>query len=166
MRKHTLLAGALLGAFACGVAVAQISGLVPTAFSGNEVIVAAVNGPGSESEFVTSAMLRNTTGGIVSTATTGTLTWPGSPAAAGAQYSTIVYTGSAASVTQNLPAKPFDGQVIELVNGTSGNITLTTAVTDASTQVPSPALSAVTVSANASKQIYYLKSTNTWYLMR
>ena len=162
--KHKWALGGLTALLLCGAALAQIAGLVPSSFTGNEVAVVAVNGPGSESEYATSGMFRNTTGGIIQSATTGTLTWPGNNATA--QYSTIVYTGTSASVTQNLPAKPFDGQVVELVNGTSGNITLTTAVTDSATQTPSPCLSAVTVSANTSKQMYYLKSTTTWYLMR
>lgn len=172
MRNLRLLLLGALAALGCGYAIAQISNLTPTSFSGGETIVMAALGPGSEGEYATSGMLRNTTGGTIQAATSGTLTWP-VPALGGgytvsasaAPYSSIVYTG-AFSGTQNLPAAPFDGQVVELINGNAGSITMTTAVTDGATQFPSPCLSAATITTSSSRQMYYLKATNTWYLMR
>ncbi len=171
-KRHALLLGAVVAlGIGCGIALAQISNLSPTSFSGGETVVMAALGPGSEGEYITSGMLRNTTGGFIQSATSGTLTWP-VPALGGgytvgassAPYSTIVYTGTTPTVTQNLPATPFDGQVVELVAGTGGTLTITTAVTDGSTQVNG--LSAAALTAGVSAQMYYLKSTNSWYRMR
>lgn len=167
MTKRLLLASA---AVVCATAVlAQVTNLVPTAFSGLETFVAAVQGPASESEFVTSGMLRNTTGGIVSTATTGTIAWPttsiGGIPAPPAQYSTIVYTGTNPTITQDLPPNPFDGEIVELVASTTSSGTVTIATTDGSSLVPSSPTFA-TPTGGTSTQFYYLKSTNTWYRMR
>jgi hypothetical protein len=172
-RFRTLLAGALVAlALAGGYALAQISNLTPTSLSGGETIVVAALGPGSESEYVTSGMLRNTTGGFIQSGITGTFTWPTptlgggyTVGASAAPYSTIMYTGAVGTATQNLPAAPFDGQVVELVNGQASTWTaLTVAVTDGSTTVNFG--SALALAAGASAQFYYLKSTNSWYRMR
>ncbi len=110
-------------------------------------------------------MVRNTTGGVAVTGTTGTLTWPGSPSTSGAQYSTLVYTGAVGTATQNLPATPFDGQLVEVVNGQASTWTaLTIAVTDGSTTVNFG--TALALAAGGSAQFYYLKSSNSWYRMR
>ena len=169
VKLRTLIAGVLV-ALAGGYALAQVTNLVPTAFSGAETIVVAALGPASPSEYVTSGMFRNTAGGITSTSTTGTIVWPltivpGIASAPPAQYSSIVYTGAVGTMTQNLPISPFDGQIVQLINGQGSAWTaLTVNSTDGSALVNFGA--ALTLAAGVSAEYFYLKSTNSWYRLR
>jgi hypothetical protein len=156
--KRYLLAGAAALALITAVAAQQ---LAPTTFNGSEVVLLQVGGPGGAGIYATTSMLTNSTRGVTNGASTGTITWPGGTGLNNT-LSTIVYTSAIGTMTQNLPANPFDGQLVEVVFVAAGT-SWTPATTDGATIVTA---AAVTPAANASAQYYYLKSTNTWYRMR
>ena len=156
MRWRATLVGAVIAlAFAGGLAAQQLASRTLT---GNEVVVAAIGGPGGPSQFVPIAEFRNAQGVTTTSATTGTVTMPITSA-------TLISTAASVSVTVNLPATPYDGQIFEWVNGSAGAFTAgTVAVTDGSTIQGSSA--AGTLAAAASIEFRYVQSTNTWYKIR
>lgn len=155
MRRLTI-AGALVAlAFAGGVVAQQLASRTLT---GNEVIVAALGGPGGSSQFVPVAQLRNAQGVATTALTTGTLVTTTLTA-------TLVSTAASVSLTVDLPPLPYDGEVFEWVNGASGAFTAgTIAQTDGSTIQGSTAAS--TLAAGGSIEFRYVLATNTWYRMR
>jgi hypothetical protein len=173
MRKHpVLVAGAALAAalaltwwFSPSLR-AQISGLIPPSFNGGETWVIQLQGPGGSSEYTTTGMVRNTVGAVTTSATSGTVTWPGSSSlnSAGAQYRDVITTAACGgTATFNLPAKPFDGQIVEIINGSGSAYTTgcVVATTDGSTIQGTAALG--TLAAAAHVEYIYVLATNTWY---
>jgi hypothetical protein len=166
-----LVVGALCAlAGALAVAFGQIGQLAPLSFSGNEAWSVGALGPGSQSEYATSAMMRNTEGIVTTSSTSGTIAWPGQAAqnSAGAQYKVLVATAACGgTATFDLPPKPFDGQVVIIANGSASAFTTgcVVATTDGSTLVPAGgALS--TLAASTSAEWVYQLSNTTWYRVR
>lgn len=158
-KLRALLAGALVAlAFAGGIASAQL--ITSRSLTGSEVVSMATGGPGGPSIFVPSAQLRNSTGVATTALTTGTLS-----TLTNTFGSTLISTTASVSLTVNLPANPWDGEIFEWVNGTAGAFTAgTIAVTDGSTIVGSTATGAL--AASASVEFRYVLSTNSWYKVR
>lgn len=147
-----------------------LPGLIPTTLNGLETLQVGM-GPslgGGEGMEVTTGQMTNTTRGFTTNVTSGTIQWPVPPGFVNAnnvaQYSTIVFTAASVSATLNLPPFPFDGQVVEIINGSGSAFTaLTPATTDGSTLVNTGTYA---LAAGGSAQLYYLKVTNSWYRMR
>ena len=152
------LSGAVIAALAGTVLWAQP--LANRNLSGNEVIVAAQGGPGGPSIFVPTSQLRGGSNPVTTASTTGTL----SPALANTT-GLLVSTAASTSLTVQLPPTPWDGQAFVWVNGSAGAFTAgTVATTDGSTIVGSTA--AGTLAAGASIQYVYVLATNSWYKAR
>ena len=152
------LSGAVIAALAGTVLWAQP--LANRNLSGNEVIVAAQGGPGGPSIFIPSSQLRGGSNPVTTASTTGTL----SPALTNTT-GLLVSTAASASLTVQLPPTPWDGQAFVWVNGSAGAFTAgTVATTDGSTIVGSTA--AGTLAAGASIQYVYVLATNSWYKAR
>ena len=152
------LSGAVIAALAGTVLWAQP--LANRNLSGNEVIVAAQGGPGGPSIFIPSSQLRGGSNPVTTASTTGTL----SPALANTT-GLLVSTAASTSLTVQLPPTPWDGQAFVWVNGSAGAFTAgTVATTDGSTIVGSTA--AGTLAAGASIQYVYVLATNSWYKAR
>lgn len=161
MRKLGLVLGLAL-ALASGYALGQ-SGIISTTLTGNEVIVAAIGGPGGPSIFVPVAELRNVTG--YATTTTATGTTPAS-VTAGNNATRVFYTAAlTGSVTHNTPTAPFDGQMLEIVNGTGSNFTQTITLTASGTQTVNSG-SATNLNAGASQEWQYIAGSTTWFRIR
>ncbi len=159
-KLRALLAGAVIAALAfTGGVLAQVSGLISNTLTGNEVIVAAVGGPGGPSLFVPVGELRNATG---------LKTFSGS----GAQVyqmlpsdSTLFWIGTAPTTwTITTPVSPYDGQILQLATDT----TLTTMVTltPATGQTLQAAFSAQTLTAGPSLEWMYVLATTKWQRIR
>ncbi len=159
-KLRTLLAGAFLAlAFAGGYALAQTT-ITSRTLTGSETWSIASGGPGGTSFFTTTAQMRNSTGVITTALTSGTLSTLTNTTA-----STVISTVASVSLTVNLPATPWDGEIFEWCNGTAGAFTAgTIAVTDGSTIVGSTATGAL--AASASVEYRYVQSTNSWYKVR
>ena len=164
--KGKLLAGAaLLAALAFGAgALAQTTGLFPTSFTGNETWSVALNGPGSQSEYVTSAMVRNTQG-VTTNALTGAITL------GNLQADLIITAQPASGANISLPPSPFDGQIVEVVNGTASafatNVFSIIANSNgANATLVGGSIALTTLAAGASKELRYVLSTNSWYPLR
>jgi hypothetical protein len=141
-----------------GVAVAQIMpGLFVTNLTGSEQVNIVNAGP--QIATVLTSTLRNTTGYLISTQTTGTITTL-------ASTNNLILTGAATTLTVNPPASPPDGQLFAINNGTgsnfSGTITLTT--TDGSTITNGS--TAVNLSSAASEEWQYTAASKIWYRLR
>jgi len=144
-------------AFAGGLWAQQLTSRTLT---GSEVVVAEIGGPGGGSLFVTTAQIRNATGVVTTALTTGTLSTLTNTSA-----STLISTVASVSLTVNLPATPWDGEIFEWCNGTAGAFTAgTVAVTDGSTIVGTTAVGAL--AASASVEYRYVQATNSWYKVR
>lgn len=160
--SRTLLVGALVAlAFIAGAIAQQLTSRTLT---GGEVVVVELGGPGGGSQFATVAQLRNATGVCTTALTTGTLS-----TITNTSCSTLVSTVASVSLTVNLPAIPWDGEIFEWVNGTAG--TAFTAGTVASTDGSAIAGSATptatgALAAGASTEWRYVLATNTWYRVR
>ncbi len=116
LKLRTLLAGAVLAlAFICGVAAQQITSRT---LSGTETWSIASGGPGGTSFFTTAAQMRNSTGVVTTALTSGTLSTLTNTTA-----STLISTTASVSLTVNLPATPWDGEIFEWCNGTAGAFT-------------------------------------------
>jgi hypothetical protein len=154
--RKSLLAGAVIAAFASGWALGQA--LTSRSLTGLETWQVGLGGPGGPSQFVTSAQFRNSQGVATTALTSGTLSTLTTTTAS------LISTAASVSLTVNLPALPFDGEIFEWINGTGGAFTAgTVAATDGSTI---NVTAAGAVAANASVEWRYVLSTNTWYKMR
>lgn len=108
---------------------------------------------------VTMNQVRNTTGYQLSSLTSGALTLP---TATNRLIFTAVVSGALAVTT---PPAPFDGEMFEIVNGSSGAFTGTVTLTaNAGQTVQAGAVA--TLAQNGSAEWQYSASTTTWYRMR
>jgi len=160
---RALLAGMVIAVLAfIGGLYAQV-GIISTVLTGNEVGVFAVGGPGGPSLFIPVAELRNATGYATTTTATGT-----TPAAttSGNLAARVVYTAAlSGGVTHNSPTAPFDGQMLEIVNGTGSAFTSTiTLIASGSQTVNSGALA--TLAAGSSGEWMYVAASTTWFRIR
>jgi len=153
MRK-LLLALALMVPWA---ALAQP--LSPNALTGSETWTCAVGGPQGPSTFCTANLLRNTVGYVTTATATGTVT---------ATTSAVRYIFTAAltgGITLNTPATPFDGEMIEVANGTGSAFTQTITLTGVGGQTVNSGAVA-TLAASGSAEWMYAAANTTWYRMR
>lgn len=157
MRKLSIILGLAL-ALASGFALGQ-SGLISTTLTGNEVIVAAIGGPGGPSIFIPTAEIRNAQGVATTALTSGTINLSANNADL---ITTAQVTGA---MTLNTPSTPWDGEIFELVNGSGSNNTATITLTASGTQTVNGG--AVATQANqASAEWRYVQATTTWYRLR
>jgi len=162
-KLRALLAGVVIAALAfIGGLYAQV-GITSTTLTGNEVAVFAVGGPGGPSLFIPVAELRNATGYLTTTTATGT-----TPAAttSGNLAARILYTAAlSGGVTHNSPTAPFDGQMLEIVNGTGSNFTQTITLTASAGQTVNSGAVA-TLAAGSSAEWMYVVASTTWFRVR
>lgn len=157
-KLRALLAGVVIASLACvgGIWAQQLISLTLT---GNEVIVAAVGGPGGPSIFIPVSEIRNATAlKLFSGAGTQTYT-------ATNNDSTLYWVGAAPTTwTVTTPAAPYDGEIITLASDT----TLTTLVTlTANTgQSLNTTYASQTITAKTSVEFQYSLTTTKWYEMR
>ena len=158
-KLRTLLAGVAIAAlgFATGT-WAQVN-LTNRSMSGLETWSVSQGGPGGPSIFTTSGQMRNSQGVTTTALTSGTL------ATLTTTTASLVSTAASVSLTVNLPATPFDGEIFEWVNGSGGAFTAgTIAVTDGSTTVNFGTIGAL--AAGSSVEYRYVLSTTSWYRIR
>lgn len=157
-KLRALLAGAVIAALAFSSGLFAQS-LTSRTLTGLEAWSVGTGGPGGPSIFVTAAQIRNSQGTATTALTTGTLSTLTTSTAS------LISTAASVSLTVNLPATPYDGEIFEWVNGSAGAFTAgTIAVTDGSTIQGSSA--AGTLAAGASIEFRYVLATNTWYKLR
>ena len=148
-----------LGLLAGGYLAAQQ--LVSRSLTGNEVIVAAIGGPGGSSLFVPTAQARGAPGTTTTAATTGTL----STLTTTTNY--LISTAAAGgSMVVNLPALPYDGEIFAWCNGAAGAFTTgnTVATTDSSTIQGANTTGAL--AAAACIEFRYTIGSAIWYKVR
>lgn len=157
----SFLAGAALTALALTALAQQ---LAPGSFTGTETWVVALGGPGGTSEFVNTAMMRNTQG---------ILTFAGGSAITmnnnSADVCLTAQPAAAANIT--LPPNPFDGQVVEVINCTTSNFatnvfSILANSGGANATLLGGSIALTTLGAGASRELRYSLVTNTWYTLR
>ena len=159
MRRYLLAGAAALALI--GVAAGQ-QNLTNRSMTGNEVVVVAQGGPGGPSIFASTAQMKNASIPQILAATTGPNTIP-------ITSSSVFLTGAIGTITLNLPASPYDGQIVQFINATGTLFagTATVATTDGSTIVNGATGSVVsTLASGASVEYQYVLSTNSWYKIR
>ena len=152
MRK-ALLAGSALALLAAGIAIGQQ--ITSTTLTGNEVIVAAIGGPGGSSLFVPISEMRNATAlKLFSGAGTPTYT-------ATTNDSTLYWVGAApTSWTITTPATPWDGEILQI--GTDTTLTTMVTLTANTGQTLSSTFSSQTVTANTAVEWQYNLANTSW----
>lgn len=159
-KLRALLLGVVIAALGTW-AIAQT--ITNRSISGTATLDTSVGGPGGQIQVTTVSQLRNTRGVTTTALTSGTLSTLNTSTAA------LISTAASVSLTVNLPARPFDGEIFEWINGTAGTAFTagTVAVTDGSTIAGGATPTAAgTVAAGASVEWCYVLSTNTWYRIR
>lgn len=149
-----LLAGAVGGALGQAGWYQIIS---PT---GAELVQALVNASAYQN-YVTINQIRNTTGYLLTSVATGSLT-------ATTNANRYIFTAAlSGGVTLTTPATTAlaDGEMIEVVNGTGSAFTQTITLTAASGQTVNSGAVA-TLAAGSSAEWQYAASTTTWYRLR
>jgi hypothetical protein len=156
MTKRALLAGAVIAALAAGAMAQQLSSITLT---GNEVVTAALGGPGGSSIFVPISQLRNAQGATTTALTTGTINLTTATA-------TLITTAAVSgALTLNTPTAPWDGEIFELANG-SGSANTATVTLTASTGQTVNGGAVATQASQASAEWRYVAATTTWYRLR
>lgn len=157
---RALMAGVVIAALA-SIGVLWAQGVTPTTLNGNEVIVAAIGGPGGPSTFVSTGQLRNSTG-YVTTTVTGSTTIPNNT-------NRYIITAQPSVATVSLPASPvFDGSMIEVVNGTAAAFATNAVTVNPNTgqTLVGGNITITTLAAGASVEVIYSLPNNTWYRVR
>ena len=156
MTKRALLAGAVIAAFVTGALAQQITSVTLT---GNEVVTAAIGGPGGSSIFVPVSQMRNAQGVTTTALTSGTINLTTNTA-------TLITTAAVSgAMTVNTPTSPWDGEIFELANGSGAANTATVTLTASSGQTVNGG--AVATQANqTSTEWRYSAGTTTWYRIR
>lgn len=160
---RTLLVGAFIALAVASPAIySWAQQLTSRTLTGLETWQVATGGPGGPSIFTNVAQVRNATGVATTALTSGTLSTLTNTTA-----STLISTTASVSLTVNLPATPWDGEIFEWVNGSTIGAAFTAgtiAVTDGSTILNGTTTGAMT--AGTSAEWRYALSTNTWYKIR
>jgi len=161
--KRYLLGGA--AALLFGVVAGLAQQLTSRTLSGSEVILAQV-GIGGTGLYIPTGQMRNAQGVVTTALTTGTLSTLTNLNAA-----TLISTAACGgTLTVNLPANPWDGEIFEWSNGTAATAFTTgcvVAATDGATITGGAGANAVTtLAAGSSAEWRYVQSTNTWYRVR
>lgn len=160
--KLAILVAALVGW--AGYAVSQ-SGLISTTLTGNETWQIAIGGPGGPGIFTNAAQMRNTTGYAYVTAINGTVN---ANTLANRYIFVSALTGN---VTLNTPTSPYDGEMIEVVNGTASNFASNIVLTASAGQTVNSG-TATNLATAASQEYQYVATTvsnivvNTWFRLR
>ena len=154
--RRTLLVAAFLGA-AAGVALGQA--LTSVTLTGNEVVTAAIGGPGGTSIFIPVSQLRNTQGPLTTALVSGALTLTNSNALL---LTTAIVSGA---MTVTTPPAPWDGELFVLANGSGSPNTATVTLTANTGQTVNGGAVA-TQAAVTSAEWRYLAATTTWYRIR
>lgn len=158
MRKLLLL-GAALAALS-GSAWAQ--SIVPGQLSGQECWNAG-QGPGGPSIGFLCTFMLNGTQGVSTTTGAANFTLTN-------QQSDIIFTAQPAAITITLPAVPYNGQIVEFINGTTSAF-----VTNVITVQPNTGqtltggnITLTTLAAGASRELRYVGQTGAgiWYPVR
>ena len=139
----------------------QVTGLLPTSFNGNESWQVALQGPGGTSEYVTTGIMQNSQG-----IATSTLAAPLTMSASTADLCITAQPAGSANVT--LPANPFNGQIVEVINCTTSNfaVNVFSIVPNTGQTLLGGNIPLTTLAAGASRELRYVLSTNTWYPLR
>lgn len=144
---------------ALAAALAWAQPLVPNSWTGNEIFEVQLGGPGGTAAFIQMAQVRNATAAVIAGITTGTFN------STNLMNRIIFGAALTGAVTLNTPPNPFDGEMMEVVNGTGVAFTFTITVTASSGQtVNSGALA--TLAPNSSGEFQYVLATTTWYRIR
>ncbi len=153
-----LLAGVVIAALAFigGLYAQQLSS---STLTGNEVIVAAIGGPGGPSIFIPISELRNATG-LKTFSGSGAQTYQMLPL-----DSTLFWIGTAPTTwTITTPVAPYDGQIFQLATDTT--LTTLVTVTPATGQTLQAAFSAQTLTAGTSLEWMFVFATSKWQRIR
>jgi hypothetical protein len=164
MRKALFGLFGLAALAAAGFAWAQ--GIIPLASPvGTELLtvypLSPTGGLGGGQAQVDVNNMRNTTGYLISSATTGTVTL------ARANNRAIFIAALTGNITLNVPPNPPDGQMFEIVNGTTASFganTITPTSTDGSTFVNGGAITLTT--PGGSVEFQYTIGSKVWYRLR
>ncbi len=156
---RAILAGMVIGVLAFTVGVWAQTALTSISLTGNEVMVAAIGGPGGPSLFIPVAELRNATGYQTTALASGTITITTNTARL---VTTAQVTGA---LTVNAPATPWDGEMFELANASGSNNTATVTFTAAAGQTVTGG-GIATQTASTSNEWMYVLSTTTWIKIR
>ena len=118
-------------------------------------------GSGSGAQ-ITMAQVRNATAITVTNVTTGTV------AAVVTQNRIVFGTALTGTVTVNTPLAPYDGEMMEIVNGTNAafTFTITFAPSPGQSLLPAASGALATLAAGASGEFQYSSVTATWYRIR
>ncbi len=156
-RFHKWALGAAFAAL-LGIGGLLAQSLSPLSLTGTESWVASIGGPQGNSIFLTVSEIRNTTGYVNTTVATGNLLANTN----GARYFfTAALTGA---VTLTTPAQPFDGELLEIINGTASNFTQSITLTANTGQTVN--VGAVTLNAASSAEWQYITPSLTWFRLR
>jgi hypothetical protein len=138
--------------------------LTSITLTGNEVIVAAVGGPGGPSLFVPTSQLRNATGiQLLSAATSGTF----SPT--NGVNSFLIAVQPNGTTTINTPSAPWDGQLFQVCNVSNAALTgqtITLAAATGSTLATGVVTALTTLAARTCEELNYANVNTTWYQIR
>lgn len=165
-RPLKVLGGMILGGLLAlgGYALAQISTVTSITLTGNEVIVAAAQGPGGTSFFIPTSELRNATGiQLLGAATSGTF----SPTNGVNSFLIAVQPNGATTI--NTPTAPWDGQLFQVCNVSNAALvgqTVTLAATTGSTLATGVVTALTTLAARTCEELIYANSNTTWYQIR
>jgi len=159
-KLRALLAGALLALAVASPAIySWAQQLASPTLTGNEVVVAAIGGPGGSSIFVPIGELRNATA-MKPFSGSGVQNYQMLPS-----DSTLFWNGTApTSWTITTPTAPYDGQILQLATDTTltGNVT----VTPAAGQTLQAAFSSQTLTPGTSIEWVYTIGTTKWQRLR
>jgi hypothetical protein len=150
----------VVGAVIAALALAVAQPLVPTSWTGSELInVALSSGSGGQ---ISLAQTRNATAGVVSSAVTGIVP------STNLQNRVIFGSALTGTVTFNTPTNPYDGEMMEIVNGTNAAFTFTITFAPSGGQLLLPTASGAlaALAAGASGEFMYIQANNTWYRIR
>lgn len=154
--RSFMMAGAVIAALV-GAAVAQQ--LISYTLTGNETWQAGIGGPGGSSIFLTTGQMRNSQGVTTTASTSGTIQLSN-------LYADLITTAVVSgAMTLDTPTSPWDGEIFELVNGSSGANTATITLTASAGQTVQDGAVA-TQAQNASAEWRYVLSNTTWYRLR
>ena len=157
-RLHKWALGAAFAAFlGAGGLLAQ--SLSPLGLTGTESWVASVGGPQGNSIFVTVSEVRNTAGYITTPIPSGTVI-------ANTNAARYIFTAAlTGAITITTPAQPFDGEMLEVVNGSGSNFTQTITLTANTGQTVNSG-AVTTLTAISSVEWQYVLPSLTWFRLR
>jgi len=160
-KLRALLVGAFIAlAVASPTLYSWAQQLASPTLTGNEVVVAAIGGPGGSSIFVPVGELRNATAMKTFSGAGVVVTYQMLPS-----DSTLFWIGTAPTTwTITTPVAPYDGQILQLATDTT--LTTNVTVTPATGQTLQAAFSSQTLSPGTSIEWVYTIATTKWQRLR